>query len=580
MTAPATTPRSLTQMLRDSDDATIGELFLTRPDLAQPPPTSFSQVASRATTRESVRGALDQLNALDLWVAQQASQGLGPVSAADIHGVDPQGARVGLAHLRDLALLWGEPDALRPVRALAPELQRSPLAAPPDPEPPVFDHVHRENPDRVDEVAAGSAFELVRRIEVLVEHTDHTPLRLRQDGGLAQREARVVASLLDLPVAIAVVHAQIAQAAGLLGVVPHGRTETLLPTAEFDAWQELSLTEQWAWTARGWREAHLPSGSARLKALCFRAFGKPDEARVLGPEDIRRWLGWHVPRLLEDASRRATTMLSQASWIGVTGLGALSSFGRGDELSTLERLLPSRSDTVLVQNDLTAIAAGPLTAQAARELGALADVESRGGATVYRFTVESLRRAHGLGWSSAEMTAVLAARSSTPIPQPLGYLIADLDRADSTPSGGGSAATRALHPMHQRPTRAAVTPAVGAGAAPAIDVELITQIVGKLRHAARPEEPADPAAPADPHELTAAEGMSDSPLETLREAVETGELVWVGYVDTRGATGERLVYATAVEEGRLVARDSRTAERLGIPVHRITVAHIIRGGSV
>ena len=74
--------------------------------------------------------------------------------------------------------------------------------------------------------------------------------------------------------------------------------------------------------------------------------------------------------------------------------------------------------------------------------------------------------------------------------------------------------------------------------------------------------------------------MSDSPLETLREAVETGELVWVGYVDTRGAAGERLVYATAVEEGRLVARDSRTAERLGIPVHRITVAHIIRGGSV
>ena len=89
---------------------------------------------------------------------------------------------------------------------------------------------------------------------MLVEHTDHTPLRLRQDGGLAQREARVVASLLDLPVAVAVIHAQIAQAAGLLGVVPQGRTDTLLPTAEFDAWQEWTLTEQWAWAARGWRE--------------------------------------------------------------------------------------------------------------------------------------------------------------------------------------------------------------------------------------------------------------------------------------------------------------------------------------
>ena len=131
-----------------------------------------------------------------------------------------------------------------------------------------------------------------------------------------------------------------------------------------------------------------------------------------------------------------------------------------------------------------------------------------------------------------------------------------------------------MQPTHQRPVRAAVTPLVGAVAGPAIDVEIGTRIVRKLRSAARPDDP------ADPQELTAAEGMSDSPLETLREAVETGELVWVGYVDTRGASGERLVYATAVEEGRLVARDSRTAERLGIPVHRITVAHIIRGGSV
>jgi hypothetical protein len=74
--------------------------------------------------------------------------------------------------------------------------------------------------------------------------------------------------------------------------------------------------------------------------------------------------------------------------------------------------------------------------------------------------------------------------------------------------------------------------------------------------------------------------MSDSPLETLREAVETGELVWVGYLDTRGEPGERLVYASAVEDGRVTARDSRTSERLSVPVHRITAAHIIRGASV
>jgi hypothetical protein len=573
MTAIRPTPRSLTQMLRDSDDATLYELLLTRPDLAQPAPTSFSQVASRATTRESVRAALDQLNAFDLWVAQQASAHSGSVSASDIDGVEAGQATHALERLRAMALLWGDADGLRPVRALTPELQRSPLLTPPPAEPPSLEHAAQVDPDKADEVAAGSAFELVRRLEVLVEHTDHAPLRLRQDGGLAQREARVVGTLLDLPVAVAVVHAQLAQAAGLLGIVPHGRTETLLPTSEFDTWQELSLTEQWAWAARGWREGHPASGTARLKALCFRAFGKPHQGRVLEPDDLRVWLAWHVPRLVDDAVRRGTTMVSQASWIGVTGLGALASFGRGDDLTALEQLLPPRADTILVQNDLTAVASGPLTAQAARELGALADVESRGGATVYRFSIESLRRAHGLGWTSAEITEALTARSRTPLPQPLSYLIADLDRSGAV----ATATPGASHPRrvaHQRPVRAAITPLAGALTGPTIDVEAGMRIVQALRVAASPDDA------ADPRELTAAEGMSDSPLETLREAVETGELVWVGYVDTRGASGERLVYASAVEEGRLIARDSRTAERLGIPVHRITVAHIIRGGSV
>lgn len=574
MTDPRHTPRSLTQMLRDSDDRAMHELILTRPDLALPHPTSFSQVASRATTRESVRRVLDQLNALDLWVAQQASADPGPVSAPDIEGVPTEVAARSLRRLRSLALLWGEEDALRPVRALAPELKRSPLVDPPAVEPPTFEGREHRPPDKADKVAAGSAFELVRRLEVLAEHTDHAPLRLRHDGGLAQREARVVGSLLDLPVAVAVVHAQIAQASGLIGVVPQGRTDTLLPTASFDTWQEWSLTEQWAWVTRGWRQGHPPSGSARLKALCLGAFGPPDDGLVLGPADLQRWLSWHLPRLAEESTRRATLMLAQASWVGVTGLGALSSFGRGDDLTALDRLLPTRADTVLVQNDLTAVASGPLTPDAARELGALADVESRGGATVYRFTVDSLRRAHGFGWTSAEITSTLAARSRTPIPQPLGYLIADLERTDPLPAGAVPGSPRPAHPAHRRPLRATVTPLTGVHEALTIDDESASLIVSALRRSARPE------AAVDSQELTAADGMSDSPLETLRESVETGELVWVGYVDTRGTAGERLVYANAVEEGRLLARDSRTAERLSIPVHRITVAHIIRGGSV
>ena len=46
--------------------------------------------------------------------------------------------------------------------------------------------------------------------------------------------------------------------------------------------------------------------------------------------------------------------------------------------------LPRPVDHVLLQADLTAVAPGPLETEVARRLHLLADVESRGGATVYR----------------------------------------------------------------------------------------------------------------------------------------------------------------------------------------------------
>ncbi len=205
----------------------------------------------------------------------------------------------------------------------------------------------------------------------------------------------------------------------------------------------------------------------------------------------------------------------------------------------------------------------------------MADVESRGGATVYRFSVESLRRAHAVGWSSQQITATLEARSRTPIPQPLSYLIADLERAHPV-AARPSDRRPSLSTGHPQQPRAKVTPLPGVGSTETIDVDTAAHIVPQRAQRSAESGPNE----GDPSDLTAAEGMADSPLDTLREAVETGELVWIGYVDTRGSSGERLVYASAVEDGRVVARDSRTAERLSVPVHRITAAHIIRGGSV
>ena len=56
----------------------------------------------------------------------------------------------------------------------------------------------------------------------------------------------------------------------------------------------------------------------------------------------------------------------------------------------------------------------------------------------------------------------------------------------------------------------------------------------------------------------------------LREAVEAGGRVWIGYVDNHGSTVERVVDPVRVEAGWLSAYDHRTEDVRSFAVHRIT----------
>ncbi|MGR8009916.1 helicase-associated domain-containing protein [Streptomyces hypolithicus] len=152
-------------------------------------------------------------------------------------------------------------------------------------------------------------------------------------------------------------------------------------------------------------------------------------------------------------SRIALWTLNEAELLGLTGRGALSSHGRAllgaprDDgrvsgaqeaaeaavgaaraAALLAPLIPVPLDHVLLQADLTAVAPGPLARPLADTLDVLADVESKGGATVYRFTPASVRRALDAGRAASDLHAFLAAHSRTPVPQPLSYLIDDVAR--------------------------------------------------------------------------------------------------------------------------------------------------------
>ncbi len=574
MSTSTSPPRSLTQMLRERDDASLERLLLDRPDLAFPPPSHLSDVASRCTTRHSVSQALSTLNAFEVWVAHQvvAQPGLFSLDGLDqlTMSDDADAARAALMRLVDLGLVWGNPvdlTALRPVRAMSAVLEAEPAPERPPSTPPELTRGQRK-PSVVDAVASGSAFEFVRRMDVLLEHCDHRPMVLRRDGGMSTREVRAIASLIDVPSDKASVMANLARRAGLLGLSSDRAHEVLLPTVAFDDWQRLSLAHQWAVVVDTWFNRHPDSGAPWLKRTVLEAFGDPGEGCVAERGDVIRWVDWHRPRRPARTDRAVTTMLDQSAWIGVTGLDAVASFAATIDADALDDLLPTRVGHVLVQADLTAIAPGPLSPDAAHDLGTLADIESRGGATVYRISPESLGRAYGLGWGVDEILATLRHRSRTPLPQALEYLVQDLDRR--LPTRAETATAR----VHRDPERGTpVTDADDATPEDRMSAALAAELVGALRRAGEPTRRVKTS------DRDSTEHLFDSPLSTLREAVETGEVVWVGYVDPTGSSSERLVRARILDDGLLRAQDTRSDEEFSVAVHRITAAHIIRAGT-
>ncbi len=172
------------------------------------------------------------------------------------------------------------------------------------------------------------------------------------------------------------------------------------------------------------------------------------------------------------------------------------------------------------------------------------------------------------------MLQTLEERSKTALPQPLRYLVADLDRPEVARSSHASAvdqltASGSARAVHRAPLRGAVEHAGDPSMSGSLDVEEAKVIVDRLRV----EELDTGRVGAS----TATFGdVFDSPLTTLREAVETREVVWCGYVDAAGLRTERLVKVVAVDEGILEAQDARTLDAFTLPLRRITAAHILR----
>ena len=154
----------------------------------------------------------------------------------------------------------------------------------------------------------------------------------------------------------------------------------------------------------------------------------------LAPDDLVALLRWRTPRRA-DRLAPVPAMLAEAARLGIVVGGVLSTAGRGllapgedGAADGIRGLLPEPVDHVLAQPDLSLVAPGPLVAELADTLAVVADVESSGGATVFRVSEASVRRALDAGWSAADLHDFFTRVSRTPVPQALDYLVDDVAR--------------------------------------------------------------------------------------------------------------------------------------------------------
>ncbi|WP_116246276.1 helicase-associated domain-containing protein [Nocardiopsis sp. FIRDI 009] len=519
--------------------------------------------------------------------------------------------------------------------------------------PPPFQGT--ENPgDAVTRAAAGQAFTVLRAVEELLERWSQDPAAVLRNGGMGVRDLRRAAQTMDTDETTAALLVETAHAAGLIGADDRVAGEWL-PTREYDLWRESPPERRWLRLASAWLESDRVAAltgstdsGGRARNVLGPGLTRPaaPQARrdVLGelataapgfaplPDSLAVRLAWRRPRRQSPVyTELVRAAADEAAVLGLTGRGALADHTRplldGDEDAAARVLaaeLPRPLDHVLLQGDMTAIAPGPLVTELARELALVADVESTGGATVFRFTEDSVRRALDAGRGVADITSLLERHSRTPVPQALRYLVSDVGRRHGRLRAGAAASylrcdepaaleelvadrrTEDLGLVRLAPT------VVASRVSRSALVERLRQLGyhpvpesgdGSMR-LSRPEvrraEPADappPAEAASPAELvraavravragdeaaTAARrpiplpadgppgSRANAVMAALTHAAGEERRVWIGYTDTDGRQVSRIVEPSGVDGGFLTAYDTTRAAVHRFAIHRIT----------
>lgn len=504
----------------------------------------------------------------------------------------------------------------------------------------------------VDRAAIANVSTILRWCEEILNFWSEEPPSALRAGGLGVRDLKAAAQHLGVDENCA---AFVAELVFLNGLVVLDADDQVLPTHAFDIWLAQSPQTRWRALVSLWLITSRVSGLVgRAESKHISALGPEldrvnasstrritlevlSQHREITPdlETLLALIKWKSPARRNPGFQRELVAwtIREIEWLGITGQGAISKYGLAildgrDDLE-IDSDLPKPIDHILIQGDNTAIAPGRLEIGIARVLDSIADIESRGGATVYRFSESSIRRGLDHGKTGEEIRDFLRKTSKTPVPQPLDYLIGDVaKRHGRLRAGNTNSYLRCEDPtlltqiisdkkLDGFPIRR-IAPEVlicdldanefmlalrNAGYMPAAESSTGILVTGQKTNRAkskpRPprvigeiEIPSEASLKSAVRSLRAAEKSShkqtslreiaanalgslprttaNETLDLLHKFITEAQTLSIGYADNNGSVTHRIIDPLSINAGSLIARDHGTGEVQTFRIPRIT----------